>query len=60
MKKILDRFSVLSDNLKSRNRKSKMGGVFAIVLALAMWGRLGAADRENLPHRFPGWKHCFR
>ena len=30
------------------------------MLLTALLSADGAADRENLPHRFPGSKHCFR
>ena len=59
-----------SDNPKSKTctelcrriEKRKLVGVFALAVAFALCGASGrrAAARENLPHRFPGSKHCFR
>ena len=39
-----------------------MGGDFRDRFHIRLWwgSGLGAADRKNLPHRFPGSKHCFR
>src|SRR5262245_5089138 len=40
---------------------SKMGGVSSPRSRIcSVWGRgRGAATGKSLPHRFPGWKHCF-
>ena len=71
MKKILWRrfFGPQSDNRKSKTcaeqRRSiqnlKWLGLSIIAFMLVVAGAVarGAADRKNLPHRFPGYKHCF-
>ena len=51
-------FSVRQSEMKIQNRKW-LAFPFAVTLfALCGAGRRAAAG-ENLPHRFPGYKHCF-
>ena len=35
------------------------GSLLSLSLSRCVGRGSGAADRENLPHRVPGWKHCF-
>ena len=45
-----------------KSDKSKIGWLLALAVLARLLGAAadGAADRENLPHRFPRSKHCFR
>ncbi len=62
VRKIIRSESLSVNNLKSKIQNLKWVGIFAIAFTFAFGGAgaSGAADRKNLPHRFPGSKHCFR
>ena len=50
-----------TDNRKSKIQNRKWAGIVAIVVALAVFGAsAGATASQSLPHRCPGFKHCFR
>ena len=53
------RVNVVSSQWSVVSKRIFSFALCAMLFALCFPAR-GAADRENLPHRFPGSKHCFR